>query len=340
MAMSPSASLATLRPDLAQSFEAFDLEAQHAGFIGPKILPFIPVAEQAGNYGYVPPEQMLVQRQDTRAPGSGYNRSQATFKGLTYACREHGVEEAVDDREAKMYGNYFDAESFAARRARDAILRNFEQRVVAQLTDTTNNFPSSGSLSNYGVIGTAGTAGLGSSISWKTIATADPVTDVAIVSKAIYANSGLIPNKMIVSYNKFWDLRRNANVISQIKYSGLDNPKMEVATAVKILSELFGLELLVAGAQYNSANQGQSMSLLSIWPVGSVLFAKVPTSADFREACLGRTFHWSADGSSENGTVESYRDETVRSNIVRVRMDTDEQIILPQAAFLLTGVDA
>ena len=66
--------------------------------------------------------------------------------------------------------------------------------------------------------------------------------------------------------------------------------------------------------------------------------AKAATSGDFREACLGRTFHWSEDGSSENGTVETYRDETVRSNIVRVRMDVDEQVILPTAGYLLTGI--
>jgi hypothetical protein len=341
MATSPSASLATLRPDLAQSFESFDLEAQQKAFIGMEVLPMTTVAEQAGNYGIIPPEQMLIQREDLRAPGASYNRGTSTFKALTYACMEHGVEEAVDDREAKMYANYFDAESFAARRARDTVLRNTEARVIGKIADLTNNFTAG--LNNYSTATSqisapvAGTFGA----SWKTVASSDPVSDVALMSKAIYANSGLIPNTIVIGYNKFWDLRRTASIQTQIKYSGLDDPKMSAVAARQILAELFGVQnFLVAGAQYASNKQGQVLALASLWNNGQVLLAKCATSQDFKEACLGRIFHWEADGSSPNGTVESYRDESRRSNIVRVRMDTDEQVILPTAGYLLAGIDA
>jgi len=340
MAVSPSASLATLRPDLSQSFESFDLEAQHAGFVGPKILPFTTVASQAGNYGLIPPEQMLIQREDVRAPGSSYNRGTSTFKALKYACLEHGVEEAVDDREAKMYANYFDAESFAARRARDTVLRNFESRVIAIATSSTNFIYAT--YGNTSAIGSNDltTAG-GGGVSWKTIATADPATDIAKASNKMYAISGFKPNTMVVSFKKFWDLRRSTIIQSQIKYSGIDDPKLGFEAAQTIFAQLFGVQnFLVAGAQYATNKQGQALSLGSLWPDGSVLLAKVATSQDFKEGCLGRTFHWEADGSSPNGTVESYRDESRRSNIIRVRMDTDEQVILNTAAYLITGADA
>jgi hypothetical protein len=57
-----------------------------------------------------------------------------------------------------------------------------------------------------------------------------------------------------------------------------------------------------------------------------------------RDACIGRTFHWSQDGSSIGGTVESYRDERVRGDVIRVRHDVDEIVLYPQAGHLLSNV--
>ena len=68
------------------------------------------------------------------------------------------------------------------------------------------------------------------------------------------------------------------------------------------------------------------------------MVCKVATGRDFREPCIGRTFHWSADGSSIGGTVESYRDETVRADIIRVRHDVDELVLYPQAGHLLSNI--
>jgi hypothetical protein len=56
------------------------------------------------------------------------------------------------------------------------------------------------------------------------------------------------------------------------------------------------------------------------------------------EPCIGRMFHWSEDGSSPGGTVESYRDEIVRGNIIRVRHDVDEVVLYPQAGHLVSNI--
>ena len=68
------------------------------------------------------------------------------------------------------------------------------------------------------------------------------------------------------------------------------------------------------------------------------MICKTPDSNDIQEPCVGRTFHWSADGSSMGGTVETYRDETKRSNIVRVRQDTDEKVLYAATGHLLSNI--
>jgi hypothetical protein len=68
------------------------------------------------------------------------------------------------------------------------------------------------------------------------------------------------------------------------------------------------------------------------------MVCRIATSNDMREPCIGRTFHWSEDGSLIGGAIEEYWEEQSRSNIIRVRHDTDEVIMYPQAGHLLSNV--
>jgi hypothetical protein len=284
------------------------------------------VLQQAGNFGIIPIEQLLQARTTARAPGSAYPRAQFTFKPSTYACKENGFEEPVDDREAVMYMNYLAAEQYAALRARDAVLRNYETRVCNLLSDTSNTF--TGSLTSA------------VAVSWKTVATSAPTADVITAVKAVYANSGIVPNTVLMGWNAWQNFRQSADTISRIKFWGGTDPTTRGITEA-VAASLFDVEnVIVAGAQKNGANEGAVASLTQVWPDDKVFVGRVARSEDFKEVCIGRTFAWDGDGSSPAGTVESYRDERVRGNVIRVRMDTDEQVIYKQVGYVLTGANA
>jgi hypothetical protein len=68
------------------------------------------------------------------------------------------------------------------------------------------------------------------------------------------------------------------------------------------------------------------------------MVAKVASTSDPREPCVARVFHWGEDGSTIGATIESYRDEPKRSDVVRSRMDTDEVVMYVEAAHLLDNV--
>jgi hypothetical protein len=93
-----------------------------AGYVCDKVFPVIDVASQAGNFGMIPLDQLLQERDTKRAPGSGYARGKWNFIPDSYVTVEHGAEEPVDDNEAQMYSDYFDAEQISGLRARDAVL--------------------------------------------------------------------------------------------------------------------------------------------------------------------------------------------------------------------------
>ena len=321
---SPSTALSTQRPDLA-TFLEFDLESEKAGFVATQVFPVVDVQSQAGNFGKIPIEQLLQARTTLRAPGSGYARGNWTFTPATYATEEHGAEEPVDDREARMYAEYFVAEQISTMRAFSAVLRNAEKRVADAVFNTTTWTGAS--------LTTAPTN------EWDDATNAVPLTDVEAAVQKIYDNSGLWANALVVNRKVFRNLRNVAQVIDRIESNGAGSAAKASDITTQMLAAAFDLDyILVAGASRNSATEGQAATPVQIWSGEYAMVCRVSTSADMRDPCIGRTFHWSQDGSSIGGTVESYRDETIRGDVIRVRHDVDEIVLYAQAGHLLSNI--
>lgn len=313
----PSSSLATLRPELG-TFMEFDLAASRMGFIGTRCLPVIEVAKQSGSFGVVKIESLLKLRDTKRAPGSGYSRQHYEFDDTSYATEEHGAEEPVDDREAEMYMDYFDAEVVAAQRALDVVVRNYEIRVAAIVQGVSNS--------------------TGITTDWTNHSTAVPLGDIEAAINTIRTRTGLKANAIAMGWYAFRNLRRCTEVQNLITAQGAGQEILPENINAQMLARVFDVEeVLVGDAMYDSANEGLSRSLANVWDPDKVTVFVKPMGSDIREPCLGRTFHWGADGSMMGSMVESYRDESVRSDIIRARMDTDELKIYDSCAQLLTG---
>lgn len=319
----PSSSLATLRPDLAESFMEFDLEAEKAGYVAQRVFPIVSVASQAGKFGKIPLAQLLQQRDTKRAPGSGYARGGFQFTDASFACEEHGAEEPIDDRERKMYNDYFDADVIGAMRAYGFVLRNAEQR-VADATFNTSTWTGASLTTDV------------SGVPWATIATAKPLTNVEAAVQKVYDGSGLWPNALVINKKVFRNLRNTPEVIDRIASSGAGNRNLASDVTVDMLAQAFDLDyVIVAGGSKNTATEGQTAAAGQIWSSTYAMVCRVATTQDMREPCIGRTFHWAEDGSSPGGTIEQYRDETVRGDVIRVRHDVDEVLLYAAAGHLL-----
>jgi len=320
---SPKTSLATLRPDLA-SFEEFDLAMDRQGFIGHRVLTVIDVAKASGVFGRIKLVDLLQNRETARAPGSGYSRGSFRFDDETFATKEHGTEEPIDDVEAEMYAEYFDAEQISTQRAYDAVLRNAEKRVAAAVFNTTT------------WTGTGLTTAVGTK--WDVFATATPITDVLAAKKKVWDGVGMWPNALVISRKVFLNLRECAQIVDRIKYAGFQNPVSSEIT-IASLAQVFDLDMvLVAGAAKNTANEGQVAVIASVWSDTLAMICRIGNTSDFKEPCIGRTFHWNGDGSDIDGRVETYRDETIRGDVVRVRHQVEEKILYKECGHLLNTI--
>jgi len=313
----PRPSTAAQRPDLAAVVhEAVD---KPNNFIGLQVLPIFKVEEQTGQYPVIPAEVMFSLPDTRRTSRGAYPRSDWGWEWDNYATVENGFEQRVDDRDVKLYGRYFDAEKMAGIRAQRVVLRKQEKR-VADMVFNASNFTA------HGV-----------SHEWDDGENATPIDNVKTGRKAIHDAVGIEPNTLVIAYSTFLDLGLCDQIVDRIKYT---QPSVERGDIkVDLLALAFGVERVVVGdALYNTAKKGQDASLSSLWSNEYAMLCVTDGSAMLGDTPnLGRTFLWTADSPS-NCVVESYRDDVVRSDIIRVRHETDEEFISTDCAYLLSNI--
>ena len=320
----PTSAVTDLRPDLGGSFEEFPLELASQGFIGLQVLPPIDVMRQAAALGKIPVEEMLKNVDTKRASGASYRRRNMRFETFNYACEENGLEEPVDARDAAIFGDFFDAEMLAAARARHTIAVEMEKRIATLVINTTTWTGST-------LATTVGT-------SWATIASATPIADVLAAKRRVFNGTGVWPNTLIISMQTFQNLQNNAEIIARISASGAGGPVKASDISAQLIAQVMGLEqVLVGGAAKNTAGDGLAASISEVWGTGYAMVCRCAPqgSKDIQTPCIGRIFHYTEDGSSIGGVMESYDEPQTRSRIIRVRHDTDEVVIYPQMGHLL-----
>ena len=139
-------------------------------------------------------------------------------------------------------------------------------------------------------------------------------------------------------HSKVFNLRIIDEIQELVKYQGMMDARPGTI-GVAALSQVFDLEVIVAGGTKNTANEGQSVTIAPIWSDEYAMVArKVMRPQDLLDPGVARTIHWGEDGSEVGTAFESYRDENVRSDIVRARMDTDELVMYAQAGHLLSNI--
>lgn len=322
----PSSALVSRRPDLAEGLVEFDLQMDRSGFIWNRVLPVNNVRLSSGTYPRLSIEELLKNRDVARAPKGGYSRSDWKFGNDTYTTTEYGAEEPIDDNQAADYAEYFDLELESTQIAADAVLRAAEKRVADAVFNTTT-----------------WTGGLttGVTTEWSTASSCVPITDVKTARQTIWNRTGMWANTLIINRQVFHNLRESAQIIDRIESSGAGNPTKASDVTAAMLAAAFDLEqVIVAGSAKNTAQEGQSLSLSQIWSSEYAMVCYINYAQSMRTPTLGRMMHWTADGSQVQGIVETYRDEGVRADIVRVRHQVGEKIVYPELGQLLSNITA
>ena len=164
------------------------------------------------------------------------------------------------------------------------------------------------------------------------IATVDVARDVAAAKLALN-QYGYEVNCIAMSANVFELIRRSTLLQNQF-FGVISNTGARLLSEAEIAAALGVQNLLVGRAAINSAGKNKAYSGSFVVPDTKIIVGQI-AGGEFTAGGIGRTLVWSGD--SAGGFVsESYRDEARRSQVLRVRMNTDEVVIDPNAAVRIT----
>jgi hypothetical protein len=314
-----SNSAAIFRGDIAGVVEqAKDWEA---GLIGTSVMPILDVPVRAGQYpSFVLKEgQLLKSEVKNRAPYSDYARGTRAFTQDTYTALEYGYEEAVDDTVTLDVARFFDAEVMAAKLAKRKLLLAHELRVASKIFDT-GAFTSTNSGTAYTVAN---------------LATFDVGQDVQEALDRMLARGESTTNtRVVIPYPVWTRLRASTKFQNRLRGTGLSSDTI-LNASTQAAAEVFGVaEVLIGRASYDSAPEGIAFSAANVWAntyiwVGSVTQA----SAGYFGGGAGFTLSWAEYGPAIG--VSTYREEKIKSNIVRASQYTAEKIVNSNAGKLI-----
>lgn len=313
-------SAAIFRGDIAGVLEqAKDFEST---LIGTSVMPVLNVPVRAGQYpSFVLKEgQLLKSDVKNRAPYSTYARGTRSFSQEVFTALEFGYEEAVDDTVTLDVSRFFDAEVIAAKLAKRKLLLAHELRVAAKIFDNST-FTATNS-------GTAYTTA--------NIATFDVGADVQEALDRMLAKGESTSNaKVVIPYPVWTRLRASTKFQNRLRGTGLSSDTI-LNASTQAAAEVFGVsEVLIGRASYDSAPEGVAFAAANVWAntfiwVGNVTEA----SSGFFGGGAAFTLNWSEYGPVIG--VSTYRDESIKSNIVRASHYTAEKVVNANAGQLIT----
>lgn len=333
---SPSPSGTVQRPDISMALNEHEQGMILPGMIGPQILPIQNVPEFAGNYGKFQAVQLA---QDAgagmlkRAAGGTYKGFDYTVTQANYETEEYGIKMVLDQRFMASYkylagGDMDKFRMIAAGLAQDMLLLDFERRIASAVFNAT----------------TFASNTTGVSVEWSTAATAVPTTDVKNAKESLRAVFGAVPEQDFVAImsDKVRDnLRVCADIVNKVQYVRPTN-QMDISDG-DIARALGVGRLIVGGVMKPTHAQGAAASAFEdVWDDEYCMIAKLSPGgmAGIRRPGLGVTFHWAEDGSVPMGLAESYFDNDVRAEVMRMRHQTDEVIEIVNAGWLLSNITA
>lgn len=279
------------------------VEYRPGNFIADQVLPVVPVVlESAGYYTFDDTNFNIPEAK--RNDKGVYKEIDFGLSSDTYRAEEYGLEARIGDRERRNAPAAMDLDIGKTRRLTNGILLNRERRIANLVTNTANV------TNNTTLVGAA---------KWSD-PTSDPSTVARTARTTVRNTTGLLPNTLLLGRDVFETLRQHPLILDYF-----DGGRPSVAD----LADYFEVDqVLVSGALYNTAKEGQTAALDDIWGDDALFYYKSPISAA-DEPSFGYQFE------AQALNVWRYRDVPVKSDVIGVGEIRAEKIVSTRLAYLV-----
>lgn len=289
-------------------------------FIGDQVLPVKTEDAKRGIYmkAKLANAELLNADAKPREPGAAYARVNRKYDTDTYDTIEYGLETTIDDSYEEEVERFMNLEAVEAKVLERSLRVSYEARVSAAVQNAST-FTATNSTVAY----TAAN-----------LATMDIAGDIDS-AKGRLLLKGIIPNAVIMSYNVFQRARRSTLLQNQIYGVVPRGAGQKLLPGAEDVARALGVDTLFVGMAPKNANQkGQAYSGSFIWSDTYLAVADIK-GGEYPAGGIGRTIQWTRD-TTGLFTPETYRDDSRRSNVLRVRQNVAEKIIDETSAELVT----
>lgn len=286
-------------------------------FVASKVFPSVPLDKQSGTYYAFTKKYWFLDNLKARAPGGQFARSGYGVETATATANLWGLEHPIAD-EARANNQMPMALEQAGLQwlAQQSLIRK-ERAFAADFMLTTSGW---------------GTTDNNSATDWDDFTSGDPVDNVLTARRTISNNTGYDGNTMVVGYIVHQALANHPDLIDRVKYV----QRVSMATAESAIADAFGVaNYWVGKASYNSANEGQTFSASAIIDDDCLVCYVTPTPG-IMTASAGYTFSW--DGGGGIGSVGTYRDQSVKSDILQHSEAWDQKAVASDVGYLFFDI--
>lgn len=285
-------------------------------FVANKVFPYVPIDKQSGTYYIFTKKYWFLDQLAARAvagkfPRSGYGVSTATTLAQLWGL-EHGIaDEARSNNQMPMALE----QAGAAWLAQQSLIR----RERAWATDFMAN-------------SVWGTTDNNSATNWSDFTSGDPIANVLTARRTISNNTGYDGNTMLMGYIVHQALVNHPDIIDRVKYVQMAT----MATVEGALAAAFGVQnYWVSKATYNSANEYATFSAAAIIDDDCLVCHCTPSPGIGTASC-GYTFTWAGGGGP--GVVATYRDQSVKSDILQLSEAWDQKAVATDLGYLFLDI--
>lgn len=285
------------------------------GFIGEQMSPVIDVSKSTGVYYTYQSDVRMRLQDDTRRPRTRFKRIDWSVSTQAFKTEDHGLEQAIDDEERDDADSALELDMDANEALDDQVSLNWEKETATLLT-TAANYP------------TGHKTTLAGASQWSDYDGSDPFSDIDTAMEAILTATGRMPNKIGMGYQVWRVLRRHPDLLARV------DARDTAELSLQDVARLFEVdEILVGRAVYNTANEGATLSNSFIWGK-HVVIAYVAPRPSKKTASLTYQFM------KQRPRTVRYREEQIKSDVIRVERNSVSKIIAGQCGYLFTNAVA
>jgi len=287
--------------------------------IADQIAPVVSVNKQSDGYYIWNIADAYRVEEDKRAPGVEANVITRAVSSGTYFADNYALKDRIpyEDIENADAGFIFTERSARTEFVKSKLMLAMEYRVALQCTSTSN-------------VGSSSTTASG----WTDYTNSRPISDIKTGLNNIEDSTGQRPNSIIFGRYAWRHFTENSDVIDRV-YGNVTNGKQARMIGIEHAKAVFEVErVLVGGAYYNSADEGQSASLSQIWN-DNVLVYYAPMKPRKDVPSFMYSFRWNK---IMNMTAEVHQLPRAKAEEVELGYYQDEKITASTLAFLITGV--